>query len=77
MRNVLRLICAASVAVFANGCSRTVLVSDGTPMRVGPDCRARVYTWDGTTWNLSANRVEVPEGWYLLPPSVVDDPRDQ
>lgn len=77
MPSTLRLTCALFAVAFANGCGRTVLVSDGTPMRIGPDCRASVYTWDGTTWNLSANRVAIPEGWYVLPPSVVDDPRDE
>ena len=35
------------------------------PMRAGPDMNGRVYVWTGTTWELSQNRVTVPEGFYI------------
>lgn len=41
-------------------------------MRVGPDVRARVYTWQRGDWVLSENKVAIPEGYYLVPPSFVD-----
>lgn len=28
--------------------------------------KGRAYFWDGAEWRLSANRVAVPEGWYIL-----------
>lgn len=36
-------------------------------VRIGPDVRGRVYTWDGTEWVLSRNSVQLPEGWYCGP----------
>jgi hypothetical protein len=58
----------------ACGCARTVLVSEDSPIRTGPDLHARVYTLtsDGD-WRLSDNRVHIPEGWYCVPPSFVKD----
>lgn len=64
----------ASCSVYAVGCQRVVLVTESSPMRMGSDCRARVYTLgaDGG-WTLSDNAVTLPEGWYLVPPSFVAD----
>lgn len=58
----------------AAGCQRTVLVSEDSPIRTGPDVSARVYTLtsDGE-WRLSDNKVNIPEGWYCVPPSFVKD----
>ena len=58
----------------AAGCQRTVLVSEDSPIRTGPDVSARVYTLthDGE-WRLSDNKVNIPEGWYCVPPSFVQD----
>lgn len=52
-------------------CSRVVLVTEASPIRIGPDCRTQVYTLDGTEWRLGDNRVQIPEGWYCVPPSYV------
>lgn len=41
-------------------------------MRIGPSCQTSVYTMDGDTWVLSPNKVVIPEGWYVVPPSFVD-----
>jgi len=49
-----------------------VLVSEGSPVRIGPCARARVYSLEGAQWRLGDNRVELPEGWYLVPPSFVE-----
>ncbi len=35
------------------------------PVRAGPDMTGRVYVWTGATWELSRNRVEIPEGFYI------------
>jgi hypothetical protein len=64
---------AALAVVFANGCGRTVLVSDGSPMRIGSDTAAKVYTRQGGEWVLSPDRVEIPEGWYVVPPRFVEE----
>lgn len=58
--------------VFASGCTRTVLVPETSPVRIGPCARARVYALVGGEWILSDNSVELEEGWYLVPPSYVE-----
>lgn len=55
---------------------RTVLVPpvvcvDGKPsdvLKLGYGVEARIYTFDGKEWQLSANEVSLPEGWLLIPP---------
>ena len=64
---------AALALAFASGCSRTVLVPESSPIRIGPATEARVYTRVGDEWVLSENRVEIPEGWYCVPPSFVEE----
>ncbi|GAF78647.1 unnamed protein product [marine sediment metagenome] len=63
------MLCAALVSGCATG--RTVLVSDDSPMRVGPDCSGRVYFMESGEWKLSPDAVDLPEGWYLVPPRFV------
>ena len=41
-------------------------------MRIGPGVKARVYTLEADGWRLGGNRVPIPEGWYLVPPSFVE-----
>lgn len=64
--------CVAAATMCGGGCARTVLVPEGAPIRIGPDASAHVYTFRDGDWVLSANRVTVPEGWYVVPPSFVD-----
>lgn len=62
----------ALAAVCASGCAnRTVFVPEESPMRVGPSSRLRVYHIIDGVWTLSENRIDIPEGWYLVPPSYV------
>jgi hypothetical protein len=42
-------------------------------MRMGPLVKARVYLRIADEWVLSADPVPVPEGWYIVPPSFVDE----
>ena len=49
------------------------LVSEGSPIRVGPETKARVYVYEDGQWVLSSNQVIVPEGWYCVPPSYVEN----
>lgn len=60
--------------VFGVGCSRTVLVSESSPVRIGPAVTGKVYALVEGEWTLSPNLVELPEGWYLVPPSFVEGP---
>lgn len=64
---------AVLAVVFASGCARTVLVSDGSPMRIGQGTAGRVYTRQGGEWVLSPDRVQIPEGWYVVPPRFVEE----
>lgn len=62
---------------FASGCgSRTVLVPEGAPVRLGPGAKARVYVMSDGEWQLGRNAVEIPEGWYLVPPSFAEETAD-
>jgi hypothetical protein len=54
------------------GCSRTILVPESSPIRIGKDCRSKVYTMVEGEWIESANTVQIPEGWYCVPPSFVE-----
>ena len=60
--------------LFAAGCSRTILVPESSPIRIGKDCRSKVYTLIEGEWIESANTVQIPEGWYCVPPSFVEKP---
>jgi hypothetical protein len=70
---------AAQVLAFALGCApnRTVFVPEASPMRVGPSSSMRVWMRIDGTWTLSGNRIDIPEGWYLVPPSyVAEEPHE-
>lgn len=55
---------------FVSGCRgpRTVFVTDGVPIRIGPDVYGRAYTINPTTreWELGRNKVHFPEGRYVV-----------
>jgi len=55
------------VMLGLSGCesSRVVFVpeSDGL-VRLGPGIRGHVYFWNGSSWELSGNEVDLPEGWF-------------
>jgi hypothetical protein len=68
------ILSVAPVLAFASGCGpRTVLVPESSPVRIGPNVKGRVYVREGDEWTLSANDVAIPEGFYLVPPSYVDE----
>ena len=56
--------------VCVSGCAapRTVLVPPGEPVKIGPKVKGKVYVLTDNGWELSANPVVIPEGWYALPP---------
>ena len=55
---------------FVSACAapRTVLVEPGQPVKIGPSVKGKVYVLTDKGWELSANAVQIPEGWYALPP---------
>lgn len=65
---------ALLVIASASGCTRTVLVPEASPIRIGPATKARIYAMTDGGWTLGANCVEIPEGWYCVPPSFVEKP---
>jgi len=64
---------AVLAVACASGCDRAVFVPEASPMRVGPSSRIQVYMLIEGKWSLSTNKVDVPEGWYLVPPSYVSE----
>jgi hypothetical protein len=65
---------AVLVLGSASGCSRAVFIPEASPIRVGPNCRTKVYLLIDGEWTLSDNSVVIPEGWYCVPPRfVVED----
>lgn len=63
----------ALVLACASGCGpRVALVPEGAPVRIGPGTRAPTYVMIDGDWTLSTNRCDLPEGWYLVPPSFVE-----
>jgi len=67
------IVFAGLALASATGCTRTILVPEASPVRVGPKTKARVYVREGNEWVLGDNEVTVPEGWYLVPPSFVEE----
>ena len=74
-RLMLRLCLAIFVGVGVYGCesNRVVFVPESEGLvRLGPGIRGQVYFWNGSAWELSSNKVDLPEGWFagtLTPPS--------
>lgn len=71
--NLIVVCCLAVVLAFAIGCTRTVLVSESSPIRMGPSVTGKVYTKTADGWQLGDNEVKIPEGWYCVPPSFVEE----
>jgi hypothetical protein len=65
------MIFAALALACVSGCSRTILVSESSPIRIG-QVRGTVYASVDGEWRLSENAVTIPEGWYCVPPSFMD-----
>jgi hypothetical protein len=71
MQVLITLLFAALVLSSSSGCSRTILVSESSPIRIG-QVRGTVYASVNGEWRLSENEVAIPEGWYCVPPSFMD-----
>lgn len=79
MRLLVAILFAVLAVASATGCTRTILVPEASPIRIGHDARAHIYVLDPETkaWRLSDERVKIPEGWYCVPPSFVEEPDDR
>jgi len=64
---------AALLVALLASCVRAVLVPESSPVRLRDSVRARVYVLESGRWVESENRVQLPEGWYLVPPSFVEE----
>ena len=65
--------CVALVAGLEIGCTRAVLVPESSPVRIGPETRCHIYILENGEWIISDNEVILPECWYCVPPSYVED----
>jgi hypothetical protein len=71
-QRLLPLFLASYVTLGSSGCltsgKKVVFIpTSDTLVRLGPDVKGRVYHWNGTEWELSKNRVTLPEGWLAGP----------
>jgi hypothetical protein len=74
MRLLIAMLLAALAGASAIGCAaRTILVPESSPIRIGPETKGRIYAREGGEWVLGTNRVSIPEGWYAVPPSFVEE----
>lgn len=55
---------------FASGCGETVLVRNGSPIRIAEP--VHVYTLERGEWVKSSGRVDV-RGWYAVSPEEVEE----
>jgi len=72
----LGIVFAARVIGCASGCGhRTILIpSDDALLRVGKGgARMRVWLHLEGKWVDSGSELDIPEGWYLLPPRFVEE----
>lgn len=63
----------ALVGASVTGCGRPVLISEDSPIRIGPNTKGCVYMLIEGEWTLSEQPVQLPEGWYAVPPSFVTE----
>lgn len=80
MRRTFLLLLVLTASGSVTGCAggqRVVMVPpetwvNGVPtgyVKIGPDVQGRVYVSDGKGgWELSENKVSLPEGWVCVPP---------
>lgn len=53
-----------------------MLIPESSPIRIGPKAKARVYAYIEGEWTLMDNIVDIPEGWYVVPPSFVEESKE-
>lgn len=58
----------ATLLAAGSGCGpRIILVPPGTPVQLAEPARAKVLVWENGKVK-SQNTVEIPAGWWALPP---------
>lgn len=67
------MLIVAGCVVSVSGCvrGRTVFVEEGAPVKID-NARGRVWHLTEDGWRTEGGRTELPDGWYLVPPSFVD-----
>jgi hypothetical protein len=54
--------------VSTSEAKRVVLVSESEALfKTGSDVEGHLYFWNGSTWELSKDKVKLPEGWLTGP----------
>jgi len=51
------------------GSTQAIIIGSDDIVRTGSDVVGHVYTWDGEKWIKSDNKVRLPEGMYIVPPT--------
>jgi len=51
------------------GTTQAIIIGSDDIVRTGSDVEGHVYTWDGEKWIKSDNKVRIPEGMYIVPPT--------
>lgn len=67
LRKALR---TAGILLLLTGCatSRTVMIDTQSDIvRLGPDVKGHVWFFRDGKWQLSGDKVALPEGWYAGP----------
>jgi len=64
----LSLILCATLCMTGCGTTQAIIIGSDDIVRTGADVEGHVYTWDGTNWIKSDNKVRLPEGMYIVPP---------
>ena len=63
------LILCASLCMTGCGTTQAIIIGSDDIVRTGSDVEGHVYTWDGEKWIKSDNKVKIPEGMYIVPPT--------
>jgi hypothetical protein len=63
------LILCVSLCMTGCGTTQAIIIGPDDIVRTGPDVEGHVYTWDGEKWIKSDNKVKIPEGMYIVPPT--------
>tara|TARA_R100000687_G_C6386849_1_gene135380 strand:+ start:220 stop:453 length:234 start_codon:yes stop_codon:yes gene_type:complete len=63
------LILCVSLCMTGCGTTQAIIIGSDDIVRTGSDVEGHVYTWDGEKWIKSDNKVRIPEGMYIVPPT--------
>lgn len=61
---LLACLCGIAWLTSCGGTKVLIAESEGV-VRAGPNLKGQVYYWTGEAWELSKNRVTIPEGWFI------------